>query len=94
VVEAALRHPDPVERLVRMGPTVDPRARAFLVQAVRWLRCVADEHPSMLALLVSDVVDLGLRQGASRVRLMLAYRLGDKLAGVRCGYSCCAGERA
>jgi 2-hydroxy-6-oxonona-2,4-dienedioate hydrolase len=82
-VEAAARHPDRVERLVLVGPTVDPAARSLARQAVRWARNAPDEHPAFLPVLVRDLADVGLPRAAGLVRLMLEHRIEDRLGAVR-----------
>jgi pimeloyl-ACP methyl ester carboxylesterase len=78
-VEAALRHPSHVERLVLIGPTVDPAARGLLRQYVRWQRNAPDEHLSVLPVMARDLADIGLGGAARMLRIMLADRLEAKL---------------
>ena len=81
---AAVRHPDRVERLVLLGPPVDPDARSLMPQYLRWQRCAVDEHLSVLPLMVRDVADVGLVRAAQVLRVMLNDHLEDRLAQVRC----------
>jgi pimeloyl-ACP methyl ester carboxylesterase len=82
-VEAAIRRPAMVERLVLLGPTVDPRARQLVRQYVRWQRNAPDEHLSVLPIMARDLADLGPRR-AVHLRVMLDDRIEDKLPQVRC----------
>jgi pimeloyl-ACP methyl ester carboxylesterase len=81
-VEAALRHPAHVERLVLIGPTVDPAARGLLRQYVRWQRNAPDEHLSVLPVMARDLADIGPRGAARMLRIMLADRPEAKLPRV------------
>jgi 2-hydroxy-6-oxonona-2,4-dienedioate hydrolase len=83
-VEAALRHPDSVERLVLLAPTVDPQARGLLRQGLRWLRNVPDDHVSVFAIMARDLADMGPRRAARALRVMLDDAIEDKLPDVRC----------
>ena len=84
VVEAALRHSQRVERMALIGPTVDPAARSLARQYVRWQRNAPDEHPSCALVMARDLVDVGLRGVARRLRVMLDDAIEDKLPHVRC----------
>ncbi|MES4908615.1 MULTISPECIES: alpha/beta hydrolase [unclassified Streptomyces] len=68
-VEAAVHHPDRVAGLVLVGPTVDPAARTFARQLLRWLRNSRHAPASMAALNVADYRD-ARRGPAPRVRLV------------------------
>jgi 2-hydroxy-6-oxonona-2,4-dienedioate hydrolase len=83
-VEAALRHPERVERLVLLGPTVDPAARSLRVQYARWQRCAPDEHLSVLAVMARDLVDVGALRALRLLRIMLDDAIEAKLPDVRC----------
>jgi 2-hydroxy-6-oxonona-2,4-dienedioate hydrolase len=81
-VEAALRHPGSVARLVLLAPTVDPAARGLAAQYVRWQRNAPDEHLSVLPIMARDLADIGPSRAAGLLRLMLDDRIEDKLGGV------------
>ena len=82
-VEAAIRHPANVERLVLVGPTVDPAARGLLRQYVRWQRNAPDEHLAVLPVMARDVLDIGPRAAAVLLRRMLDHRVQERLPLVR-----------
>ena len=82
-VEAAIRHPASVDRLVLIGPTVDPAARGLLRQYVRWQRNAPDEHLSVLPVMARDLRDVGPRFAAALLRRMLAHRIEERLPLVR-----------
>ncbi|HEV2786199.1 MAG TPA: alpha/beta fold hydrolase, partial [Solirubrobacteraceae bacterium] len=84
VVEAALRHPERVERVALLAPTVDPTARSLLRQYARWQRNAPDEHPSCVLLMARDLADVGLPRAARLLRVMLDDAIEDKLPHVRC----------
>jgi len=84
VVEAALRHPQRVERMVLLAPAVDPEARDLLRQAARWLANAPDEHPSVLPVITRDLVDVGVVYARRLLRVMLNDAIEDKLPEVRC----------
>ena len=84
VVEAALRHPERVERVALLGPPVDPAARSLLRQYVRWQRNAPDEHASCVVIMARDLADVGLQRAARLIRVMLDDAIEDKLPQVRC----------
>jgi len=82
-IEAALRHPDVVERVALVGLTTDPRARSLPRQFWRWLRCARDEDLSVLPLMARDLYDIGPRQATHVLRVMMRDRPERKLSQVR-----------
>ncbi|MGW7820484.1 alpha/beta fold hydrolase [Streptomyces puniciscabiei] len=78
-VDAAVRHPERIAGLVLVGPTVDPAARGFLRQLLRWLRNAPHERVSMAALNVADYRDAGARRVAGAFAESLRDRVEDKL---------------
>lgn len=83
VIEAALRHPDAVERVALIGPTTDPRARSLPRQFWRWLRCARDEDLTVLPVMARDLSDIGARQAIHLLRAMIRDRPEQKLGQVR-----------
>jgi pimeloyl-ACP methyl ester carboxylesterase len=81
-VDAAVRHPDRVAGLVLVGPTVDPAARSFVRQLLRWLRNAPHERVSMAALNLADYRDAGGRSVAGAFVEALRDRIEDKLPHV------------
>ena len=84
VVEAALRHPHGVERIVLLGPADDPEARSLLRRAARWLRNAPDEHPTLVPVLARDLVYAGIVYAGRLLGVMLDDAIEDKLPQVRC----------
>jgi pimeloyl-ACP methyl ester carboxylesterase len=76
VVEVGARHPDVVERLVLIGPTVDPVARSASRQLWRLLRDIAVESPRVIALGAREYLRAGPRIRA-KFRSMLAHKPED-----------------
>lgn len=81
VLEVAARHPDTVERLVLVGPTVEPDARTALRQLWRLLRDIAVEHPRVIALGAREYLRAGPRL-RTKFRAMLVHRPEDVLSRV------------
>src|SRR3954454_19838395 len=82
-IEAAVRHPETVERIALIGPTIDPRARSLPRQYLRWQRCCPHEHPSVYPVMARDLLDVGPVHAAHLLRVMLRDRPEDKLPAVR-----------
>jgi 2-hydroxy-6-oxonona-2,4-dienedioate hydrolase len=60
-VDAALRHPSRVNRLVLIGPTTDPRGRTLAQLLKRLLRDGLHERPSLSWILAKDYGHMGRR---------------------------------
>jgi pimeloyl-ACP methyl ester carboxylesterase len=73
VVEVAVRHPGVVDRVVLVGPTVDPSARTAPRQLWRLLRDIAVESPRVIAVGAREYVRAGPHLRA-KFRAMLAHR--------------------
>ncbi|GAU69331.1 putative hydrolase [Streptomyces sp. NBRC 110611] len=81
-VDAAVRHPDRIAGLVLVGPTVDPAARSFARQLLRWMRNSPHERLSMAPLNLADYRDAGLRRVVGAFVETLRDRMEDKLPSV------------
>lgn len=81
VIELAVRHPRLVDRIVLVGPTVDPAARTALRQLARLGQDLAIESPRVLALGTREYLRAGpnLRR---KMRAMLVHRPEDVLPRV------------
>ncbi|MFB7892716.1 alpha/beta fold hydrolase [Microbacterium sp. NPDC056044] len=77
-LEVAVRHPAVVDRIVLIGPTVDPSARTAPRQLWRLLRDIAVESPKVIALGAREYVRAGPRLRA-KFRAMLRHRPEDVL---------------
>jgi 2-hydroxy-6-oxonona-2,4-dienedioate hydrolase len=76
--ELAVRYPERVERLVLVGPTVDPRARSAMRQFARLLASSLAERPSIVAVAALDYARMG-RAYFRELRHMLEHRIEDVL---------------
>jgi pimeloyl-ACP methyl ester carboxylesterase len=76
--ELAVRHPERVERLLLVGPTVDPQARSALRQFARLLASTPAERPSIVAVAALDYARMGLAY-FRELRHMLEHRIEDLL---------------
>ncbi|MDP8911312.1 MAG: alpha/beta hydrolase [Actinomycetota bacterium] len=81
-VDAAVRYPELVDRLVLVGPTVDPHARSGVRHALRWL-AEARRDVQMAPILARDCASAGLRRAAETFRIMLDDPIERKLPQVR-----------
>jgi pimeloyl-ACP methyl ester carboxylesterase len=81
-LEMAVRHPSVVDRIVLVGPTVDPSARSAPQQLWRLLRDIAVESPRVIARGAREYVRAGPRLRA-KFRAMLVHRPEDVLPRVR-----------
>lgn len=81
VTELAARHPDVADRLVLIGPTMDPRATSTLRAAARLIAGGAEERPSMIGLIVRDYVRMAPRL-LKEFRAMREHRIEDALMRV------------
>ncbi|MGN9837039.1 alpha/beta fold hydrolase [Nonomuraea sp. H19] len=81
-VDVAVRYPERVRSLVLIGPTVDPMARSWSRQIIRWLRNSVREDPRMTPLNAADYRDAGLRQVLASFRAAMRDRVEDKLPHV------------
>jgi pimeloyl-ACP methyl ester carboxylesterase len=78
-LEVAVRHPAVADRIVLVGPTVDPSARTAPRQLWRLLRDIAVESPRVIALGAREYVHAGPRIRA-KFRAMLTHRPEDVLS--------------
>ncbi|MFI2200408.1 alpha/beta fold hydrolase [Streptomyces sp. NPDC020192] len=81
-VDLAARFPERVTALVLVGPTVDPAARGFLRQALRWARNAPQERASMAPLNLADYRNAGPRRLVGVFAESLSDRVEDKLPHV------------
>ena len=83
VAELAARRPELVERVVLVGPTVDPRARSFWAQLPRWIADAPNERFSLYPILLRDyVIRAGIPRVLATIREVLADRIEEKLPRV------------
>ena len=93
LIDLAARYPERVERLILVGPTVDPQQRTVFQQGARLLVDFVFEKPSLLYHLLID----GWRAGLWRTWQTFQYALADyseeKLAAIKAPTLVVRGER-
>ena len=75
VSETAARHPDLVDRIVLIGPTVNPRERSLGLQTLRFMQDIALLHPKTLAIGLASYAEAGPRWYVANLRPMLEHRI-------------------
>jgi len=75
VSETAARHPELVDRLVLIGPTVNPRERTITKQMLRFLQDIAIISPKVLAIGLARYAEAGPRWYLANLRPMIEHRL-------------------
>ena len=81
-VDLAARHPATVDRLVLVGPTVDPDARSAGRLALRWARNAPRSSPRLAPTIVHDFIDAGPWRTMRTLRRALEDPIEDKLPEV------------
>lgn len=81
-VDLAARHPAAVDRLVLVGPTLDPKARSAGRLALRWARNAPRSSPRLAPTVVRDFIDAGPWRSMRTFRQALADRVEDKLTEI------------
>ncbi|MES1241489.1 MAG: alpha/beta fold hydrolase [Acidobacteriota bacterium] len=92
-VELAVRHPERIDRLILIGPTVDPEARTFRKQPLRFLRTAFAERPSLVFWVAWDYLRAGPRRILREMDVAFADRIEDKLGRVSAPSLVLRGER-
>jgi pimeloyl-ACP methyl ester carboxylesterase len=80
-VDLAARHPAAVDRLVLVGPTLDPRATAARL-ALRWARNVPRSSPRLAPKLAHDLIDAGPWRTVRTLRRAREDPIEDKLGEI------------
>lgn len=91
-VDAAMRYPHRIDRLVLIGPTVDPPARRAAEMIWRFLRGAAHERISLSLVLARDYARMG-RRLISEFRYLRHDYIEDKLSDVRAPVMLVRGEK-
>ena len=82
VTEVAAANPGLVERVVLVGPGVEPGGRTYLRQGWRLLRDARYETPRANAIMVGDWLRCGPRRFAATLPAVLDYRIEERLPDV------------
>lgn len=93
LAELAVRHPERVDRLILICPTVDAAARSFLPHLPRLLRTALFEPVSLLLVIAVDYSRAGLRRLLQELDVMFGDRIEDKLARITAPALVVHGER-
>jgi pimeloyl-ACP methyl ester carboxylesterase len=81
-VDLAARHPAAVDRLVLIGPAVDPEARSATRLAFRWARNAPRSSPRLAPTIVHDFIDAGPWRSVRTFRRALQDPVEDKLSEI------------
>jgi pimeloyl-ACP methyl ester carboxylesterase len=81
-VDLAARHPAAVDRLVLIGPTVDPEARSATRLALRWARNAPRSSPRLAPTIVHDFIDAGPWRSVRTFRRALEDPVEEKLSEI------------
>ncbi len=92
-VELAVRRPEEVAGVVLIGPVVDPRRRALLIQAKDLALDMLREPPYANLRALGDYVRGGLPWYLANVTAMFEYLTEDRVRAVRCPVVVMRGER-
>jgi 2-hydroxy-6-oxonona-2,4-dienedioate hydrolase len=93
IAELAVRHPERIDRLILVGPTVDPSARTLGRELPRFLKDGASERPSLLLLVGRAYGREGLRRLRQEMDAVLEDRIEDKLPRITAPSLVVRGER-
>jgi pimeloyl-ACP methyl ester carboxylesterase len=80
-IDLAARHPAAVDRLVLVGPTLDPRATAARL-ALRWARNVPRSSPRLAPKVAHDLIDAGPWRTVRTLRRALEDPIEDKFGEI------------
>jgi pimeloyl-ACP methyl ester carboxylesterase len=78
-IDLAARHPAAVDRLVLVGPAVDPEARSTARLALRWARNAPRSSPRLAPTVVHDFIDAGPWRSMRTLRRALRDPVEEKL---------------
>lgn len=84
VAELAARHPEAVERLVLIGPTVDARHRSKRSQSARLLLDLVNDPPMVAAMGLRMYAQAGPRWFLTQFDAMLDHRIEDVAPRIAC----------
>lgn len=82
VAEVAYRHPELVEALVLIAPTVNPRERSAIRQGLRMVQDLIGESPKVILLGLREYAKTSPKWFLNKLRFMLAHRLERICPGI------------
>lgn len=93
VADLAVRYPERTDRLILLGPTLDPEAHTVRQQLPRLLRAGAAERASLPPLLIADYLKTRPRRLVKELKAMFADRIEEKLPKIEAPAMVVRGER-
>jgi pimeloyl-ACP methyl ester carboxylesterase len=81
-IDLAAHHPAAVDRLVLLGPTVDPEARSPARLAFRWARNAPRSSPRLAPTVIHDFIDAGPWRSVHTLRRALQDPVEEKLSEI------------
>jgi 2-hydroxy-6-oxonona-2,4-dienedioate hydrolase len=93
VADLAVRYPERVDRLIFLGPTLDPEAHTVRQQLPRLLRAGAAERASLPPLMIADYLRTRPRRLVKEMKAMFADRIEEKLPKIEAPAMVVRGER-
>jgi len=93
LAELAVRHPERVDRLILVSPTVDPAARSFRRQLPRFLRTVIAERISIIPMVGIAYLRTGFRRLRQEMHIAFEDRIEKKLSRISVPSLVVRGER-
>ena len=79
ITQLATRHPDCVERMILVGPAMDPRALTAHQEIGRWLHNILYEPKHLYPIVFYDFLRSGLRRTATTLQYGLQDRIDERL---------------
>jgi 2-hydroxy-6-oxonona-2,4-dienedioate hydrolase len=79
LAELAVRHPEPIDRMVFQGPTIDQAARSLWRQVGRLIANSRQESPHLGRIMLTDYARAGLTRVIQTIKIALNDRIEDKL---------------
>jgi pimeloyl-ACP methyl ester carboxylesterase len=93
VADFAARYPERTDRLILVGPTLDPEAHTVRQQLPRLLRAGATERASLPPLLIADYLRTRPRRLVKELKEMFADRIEEKLPKIEAPAMVVRGEK-
>ena len=81
-IDLAAHHPAAVDRLVLVGPSVDPGARSPVRLAFRWARNAPRSSPRLAPTVIHDFIDAGPWRSVRTLRRALQDPVEEKLSEI------------
>lgn len=93
VADFAVRYPERTDRLILLGPTLDPEAHTVRQQLPRLLRIGAAERASLPPLLIADYLRTRPRRLVKEMKALFVDRIEEKLPKIEAPAMVVRGER-